>query len=502
MPLRQIRLQRRSLLLASAALAALTSGAAAKDLPPTPEGAEKIRSFLETYAGKPAEGAPSTTTISVESDDYLVSVDLAAMTAALKGAGISYDSAVVKYKVIEQDDGAWRVEQSEMPAISGHSKQGDMTTDTSVAITGLHSVVLIDPSISWVQSGKYSADNMDIRAHARGIEQSFDLGTQQGEISTTASPEGAVATNFRQSIASMAMSMAIDLKAANPEANPDAKPVNFSVAAGPSDISVKLDGAKPGPLLDLWAYLVAHHARSEIAADEPAFKALLTAALAAQTAVGEDFGMQKLSVQTSQGAFTFDGAKFGLTLAAAGPASRFEQHYAATGFTLPPGLVPAPFQDFVPSSFDLGFKVTGFDLTAAGTEAIADMHLAGDGPPLSQDDKAKISAKLLGAGPVIIDISSSHVLAPQLDVSFEGQIRYLGPQSTGTVTLHARNFDQAAAAALKAAGPEGEKKLVPVIAMAKGLAKTDPNGVMTWVGEIGDDHVMKVNGLPLGKAPY
>jgi hypothetical protein len=43
--------------------------------------------------------------------------------------------------------------------------------------------------------------------------------------------------------------------------------------------------------------------------------------------------------------------------------------------------------------------------------------------------------------------------------------------------------------------------LVPLVAMVKGLAKSDPDGVMTWVCEIGDDRVMKVNGLPLGKAP-
>ena len=60
-----------------------------------------------------------------------------------------------------------------------------------------------------------------------------------------------------------------------------------------------------------------------------------------------------------------------------------------------------------------------------------------------------------------------------------------------------------------AAGPEGEKKLIPVIAMVKGLAKTDPDGVMTWVCEIGDDRILKVNGMSLGvngallgKVPY
>ena len=40
-----------------------------------------------------------------------------------------------------------------------------------------------------------------------------------------------------------------------------------------------------------------------------------------------------------------------------------------------------------------------------------------------------------------------------------------------------------------------------MLAMAKGLAKTDGDGSLMWVGEIGADGVMKVNGLPLGKSP-
>jgi hypothetical protein len=37
--------------------------------------------------------------------------------------------------------------------------------------------------------------------------------------------------------------------------------------------------------------------------------------------------------------------------------------------------------------------------------------------------------------------------------------------------------------------------------MAKGMAKTEGDGALTWVGELGADGMMKINGLPLGKAP-
>ena len=102
---------------------------------------------------------------------------------------------------------------------------------------------------------------------------------------------------------------------------------------------------------------------------------------------------------------------------------------------------------------------------------------------------------------MLIDIPPSHVVAPQLDIAFEGHVRYQqGGKPSGTFTVHMRDFDKTQAA-LKGLGPEAEKKMVPVLAMAKGLAKTDSDGTLTWVGELGADGMMKVNGLPLGKAP-
>ena len=41
-----------------------------------------------------------------------------------------------------------------------------------------------------------------------------------------------------------------------------------------------------------------------------------------------------------------------------------------------------------------------------------------------------------------------------------------------------------------------------MVAMAKGLAKSEADGVLTWVAEVGLDKVVKINGLPLGKLPF
>ena len=63
-----------------------------------------------------------------------------------------------------------------------------------------------------------------------------------------------------------------------------------------------------------------------------------------------------------------------------------------------------------------------------------------------------------------------------------------------------RGFDKTMNA-VKGLGPEIAMKSLPVIAMAKGLAKTESDGALSWLIEVGDDRSIKVNGLPLGKAP-
>ena len=42
--------------------------------------------------------------------------------------------------------------------------------------------------------------------------------------------------------------------------------------------------------------------------------------------------------------------------------------------------------------------------------------------------------------------------------------------------------------------------VLPIVAMAKGLAKTESDGTLSWLIEVGDDRSIQVNGVPLGNA--
>ena len=187
-------------------------------------------------------------------------------------------------------------------------------------------------------------------------------------------------------------------------------------------------------------------------------------------------------------------------VANAGPQSSISFNLSTGGLSLPVGLAPPGAADLTPSELDLAATFKGIDIAAAANEAIADLRLQGDEPPISDADSAKVMAALLSAGPMRLDIAPSHIRAPAIDADFEGAIRYVPGKPSGAVTIHMRGFDKTMAA-VKALGPAIAVKAMPGFAMAKGLAKSESDGSLSWVVEVGENRSITVNGLPLGKAP-
>ena len=187
-------------------------------------------------------------------------------------------------------------------------------------------------------------------------------------------------------------------------------------------------------------------------------------------------------------------------MANAGPKSSISFSISTEGLSLPVGLGPPGAADLTPSKLDVAATFRGIDIAAAANEAITDMHLQGDDPPISDADSEKVMAALLSAGPMRLDIAPSHVRAPAIDADFQGVVRYVPGKPSGVVTIHMREFDKTMAA-VKALGPAIAVKALPGFAMAKGLAKSESDGSLSWVVEVGEDRSIKVNGLPLGNAP-
>jgi hypothetical protein len=479
--------------LASLSLAAAvlwTFPALAGDKPATPEGADALRALIAKYLPAAQAGATPLVTVKPEGSHYLVSADLSALNALLAETGISYDPAVIVYQAIEQDDGNWRVAMDSLPKIGFHSK--DATG--AIELTNFRSAALISPAVAWLLSGSANIDKGTFQVQNPKITQTIDFGPVQETIATNVGGDGSVSTQVKEEIAELG------LKAAGAGDGENESPVNFSGRAEKALISLGVDGFKSRKAFDLWGLLAAHPARADLAAHEAELKGLLKDLAAPGLKLDEGLEAQKTVITASLGAIAVGNFKYQLGAANAGPQSAIDLSVSADGLSLPVGLLPPNADALTPNKIDISAKLKGIDISAAANEWISDLSLQGDGPLLSDDNAAKVEAAFISSGPVQIEFAPSHVVAPAVDADFAGLIRLDHNKPTAAITIHARSFDKTMAA-VKDLGPDIAGRAMPGLALAKGLAKSESDGSLSWLVELDAQRSIKINGIPFGKAP-
>jgi hypothetical protein len=474
----------RAWLIAGAALAA--SSAVAGDKPATPDGAGKLQALFDAFLPAAPAGAP--VTVKPDGRHYLVSADLGAVNGLLKavGAAVSYDPATLVYKLFEQEDGMWRLVQDSLPKIV--SRVGDATS--ALEIDNYRQTLLIDPALAWWVGGSASADKGVVAMHSPKDDQTFEFGPVSGAYATTVNPDGTVSTSVKDEIADIAF------RISSPAG--DGAAVSASGRADKAALRVGADGLKTQKAFDLASLISAH--RADLAEHEAELKGLLRDLAAPGLKLAEGGEASKLMVSSPYGAVALDRFKIALALGNSGPKSTIEARLAAEGLSLPVALSPPGAADLTPSKIDLTATVKGIDFAAAANEAIANIRLGGPGPALSDEDAAKVARAFLSAGPIEIEIAPSHVVAPAVDADLQGALRWEVGKPSGEMTIRMRGFDKTMAA-VKALGPDAAAKSLPGLAMAKGLAKTESDGSLSWVVDLGPDRSIKVNGIPLGRAP-
>jgi hypothetical protein len=487
-PFRSGRSRRR---LAAAWLAAAALWACpvlAGDKPPTPEGAEALKALIAKYLPAAQAGASPFVTVTPEGADYLISANLSALNALLAGTGVSYDLATLVYKAVEQDDGHWRIAMDSLPRIVFHSKDAS----GSVELTNFRSTALIDPAIAWLLSGSASMDKGALQLQNAKVDQSIDFGPVQETVATNVGGDNSVSTRVKEDMAD------IGLKATG--VGEDNGSINFGARAEKAAIEVGVDGFKSRKAFDLWGLVAAHPARADLAGHEAELKGLLKELAAPGLKLEEGLEAQKAVITASLGAIALADLKYRLGVANAGPLSSISFGVSAEGLSLPVGLVPPNAGALTPSKIDVAATLKGLDIAAAANEWIADLSLQGDGPLLSDDNADKVEAALLSSGPVRIEFAPSHVAAPAFDGDFTGVITLDHNKPTAAITVHMRGFDMTMAA-VKALGPDVAAKAMPVLALAKGLGKSESDGSLSWLVELDAERSIKVNGIPFGKAP-
>ena len=474
--------------LASLAAAALCAfPALAADRSATPEGAEALKALIAKYLPAAQAGASPLVTVTAEGANYLISVDLSALNALLRETGATYDPATIVYKAIEQDDGNWRLAMDSLPRIVFHSKEAS----GSLELTNFRSTALLSPVIAWLLGGSASMDKGALQIRTPKVEETVEFGPVQENVTTTVG-DLSVSTLVKEDISDIGFK-------ATEVGNIDA-PVNISGRSDRALIELGLDGFKSRRAFDLWGLLASHPTRADLAPHEAELKGLLRELAAPGLKFTEGVEAQKTFVAAPIGAVTLADAKYQLGAANAGPQSSVSLNVSAEGLSLPVGMLPAGAGDLTPSRIDLAAALKGVDIAAAANEWISALSLQGDGPVILDQDLDKVEAALLSAGPIRIEFAPSHIVAPAIDADFTGAVQFDHGKPAGALTVHMRAFDKTMAA-VKALGSDIAAKAMPALALAKGLAKSESDGSLSWLVELKSDRSMMINGIPFGKAP-
>ncbi|HKN29416.1 MAG TPA: hypothetical protein VJY34_16640 [Roseiarcus sp.] len=476
----------RAFLIIGATIAACP--ALAGDKPATQDGAKKLQALFDHFLPATPAGGPAFVTVKSGGEDYLVSADLGALNVLLKavGAAASYEPATLLYKLFEQDDGMWRLVQDSIPKIISHAGQ----TTSAIEIDNYKQTLVVDPALAWWVGGSASADKGVLALHSPKADETFDFGAVSGNYATTVNPDRTVSTSIKDEIDDIAFKITGAAK--------DGDPVNASGRLDKAALHIGADGLKTRKAFDLASLLSAH--RDDLAEHEAELKGLLTEFAAPGLRLAEGGEISKLMVSSPYGAIALAALKLAIGVANAGPKSAIEATLAAEGLSLPVALAPPGAAALTPSKIDLTATLKGIDIAAGAHEAIADLRLGGPGPALSDEDSAKLAQAFLSAGPLELDLAPSHVVAPAIDADLQGAMRWEVGKPSGEMTIRIRGFDKTMAA-VKALGPDVAVKSLPGLAMAKGLAKTERDGSLSWLVELGPDRSIKVNGIPLGRAP-
>jgi len=478
----RLRPSRAWLPLASAMLA---GAALAGDKIPTPEGAERLQALLAQLMR--SGGGPPPVTVKAVGADYVVTADLGALTSLLgEDRQSSFEPPALVLRAREQDDGLWRIEENSFPKITTRSEDASARFE----VGSYRQTLLIDPNIFWWRSGSASAEKGVLSLQGPDFVESFEFGKANADYATTVRADQSLSTTVKEEAGDIDFRFAAVTKDREPRtASGRIEKIAFNVGA---------DGLKPAKILALWKILSAPRATL------PEHETELKDALRDLTAPGFKFveGVEALRVMVASpyGAVSLGGAKVALGVANLGPDSAIDAAISAEGLSLPVALAPPGAADLTPSKIDLAATFKGFDIAAAAKAAIDHMKVGEDGPAISDEDGSKVAAALLGSGPMRLEISPSHIVAPAVDAEIEGSFSYTHGKSSGAVTVRMRNFDKTMTA-VRALAPEIQLKAIPALALAKGLAKTDGDGRLSWLVEVNEDRSIKVNGIPLGQMP-
>jgi hypothetical protein len=454
----------------------------------TDEGATHLEEVFQKYLGDTED----VVSVEADGDNYNLTLDLAKLADSSKMEGGKFEMSSIELTLHDNGGGKWQV-----------SKEGPFTFLVDVPGT-LHleggsddytMTGVFDEAISGFTSSTAEAKKFNFKEEftdpKKGTKANVELEILNAKSTSTSAANASGGIDFDAKIDMGAVTEKMDV-GADPTANTPA--MNLLLSAQSGTTNFKATGFRNQSILDLIAFFVAHKDKDSIIKDQSDLKKIMSAALPLWNTMGTTSEVKNVKVTSPFGEFGMDAMTGAVDTNGAVKDGKFNEKFSLTGLSLPASLVPPWAATMVPKTVNFDVTASGFDLADPASMILASLDLSTpDGLP--KDFEKTLLPALLPKGAATISFNQTGIANDTYNLKADATMD-VGPaaQPTGKAKISLKGFDEITKA-IQAAPPEaGLQSSNAMIVVAKGLAKTESDGSLTWNVEATPDGKILLNG--------
>jgi hypothetical protein len=427
--------------------------------------------------------------VKTDGDGYAVKFDMAPL---MEQSGAVVKVTPMEFKLTSQGDGKWQVIEDQPIALSIDLKEQGMVEEkiASLKLTGIFNEKLnYFSTLSGEATDVTVSEKISDPANGVG-DISATIKTMKIDQTGAAGANGGIDVVAKYTVEGLTENINI---AGKPESGMPPMKLVVSAANGSYDMNGK--GLKAKPLFDLISFAVAHQTKELVSKDQGKLKTVLKDGIPLFENVLVNGKFNNFTVASQFGQFDMESVELAVDMNGITKDGKLREKIAFNGLTLPPALVPAWATKLVPKNFTFDFTVSGFDLASPAQMILDQLDLSKE-PPLPDGFEQVLMPIFMPKGVVDITLNPSSIDNETYGVKLEASLA-AGPAAlpTGKAKISAKGIDELMKIIQEAPPEAGIAQGAAIVVVAKGMAKAEPDGSLTWNIESAADGKVLVNGI-------
>ncbi|WP_337266904.1 hypothetical protein [Oryzifoliimicrobium ureilyticus] len=476
--------------LASAAAISVLSFNTAAAAPVDQQGAEKLKKDLlsSQYV---APSVKDSVTVQPDGSRYKITYDFERFFKKLTLPNLTLDEVqpFISFAT-PRDDGRWLIEADNKLSFKGKfSPPGKPATDFTANVDSSSANALFDPALHYIRNGTFKLQDLGVNLAEADKRTAFKIAGINYGIDVNDTADGsAQALKTTGSMSDMVAEVTQPGQA------------SFTMKAQSAEFSSLFDGIKLRVINEISSAI---SAKSEKPAEmQQEIKEELPKAFPLLQSYKQDFTLKNVSFSTAdQSLGEVSALSYGASLDGAPEAMRIGFSIRSDGASVDSAILPPAYAGFVPQSLNVEVAMPNLNFDAFWQEfKKQDWKQKGDQASAAGDREFRA---MLPDGRLLVEFPNVSAVSDSYDFQISGTFsgRFLNEKAEDVVvkaTILARDIDKTIAAVQAAAQQDPRANNVSMgLMMAKGFAKTDPDGRSRWEVVAQPDGSVSVNGQQL-----